>query len=81
MDESQLSDEEYLEILIEADENKRWINEHYKQLSENYSHQYICVKDRKIICSSESQKKVDHTHQELDVVCEYILPHGTAMLL
>ncbi len=81
MGESQLSDEEYLEILIKADENKRWINEHYKQLTENYSHKYICVKDREVICSSKSQKKVDHIHQELDVVCEYILPHGTAMLL
>ena len=81
MDEYQISDEEYIEILIKADENKRWINDNYKRLSDKYSHQYVCVKDKKIICSSKSQDKVDHVHLELDVVCEYILPHGTAMLL
>ena len=81
MDECKISDEEYLEILIKADENKRWINDNYQRLSGKYPNQYICVRDRKIICSGKSQKKVDHIHQELDVICEYITPHGTAMLL
>ncbi|MDO9538190.1 MAG: hypothetical protein Q7J68_07715 [Thermoplasmata archaeon] len=81
MSEQQLSEDEYLEILIKADDNRQWIHKHYTTLSAKYPNQYICVKEKKIICSGKSKVKIDHTHNELDVVCEYILPHGTAMLL
>ncbi len=81
MSKRQLNEEEYLEVLRKAEDNRRWIHKNYSALSAKYPNHYICVRARKIICSSKTGERPGHAHEELDVVCEYILPHGTAMLL
>ncbi|MBI5000855.1 MAG: hypothetical protein HZB92_04925 [Euryarchaeota archaeon] len=78
----ELSDEEYLEALTEAEYNRRWINEHYSDLAKKFPNRYVCVKRGKIIKDSLNVEAIsEFLNEKLDVVCEYIQPHGTAMLL
>ncbi len=82
MAEEDMDDDKYLEIINEAEENKKWINENYNDLAEKYSNEYICVDNKKVISHSPD---IENINKEMgkrpEIVCEYINPPGTAMLL
>jgi len=82
MTDREMSDEEYLEALKEAEANRQWIREHYKELARKYPDEYICVKNGSVVNSGRDAEALSKLlGDELDMVCEYILPYGTAMLL
>ena len=80
--EEEYTDEEMLEILKRADENWRWIEEERQRLAREYPNQYICVQDRRVVAAGEDiREALKGIKPTPDMVCEYILPHGVAMIL
>ena len=78
----EMPDEELLELLRRTEENRRWIREAHTELVERYSGQYVCVRARRVIASgADVREMLRGVARSPDMVCEYIAPHGTAMLL
>ena len=77
-----MGEERYLEIINKADENRKWIDDHYNELAQKYSNEYICVDDKEIISHSPDIENIkERIKDKPDVVCMYITPPGKAMLL
>lgn len=77
-----MGEERYLEIINKAEENRKWIDDHYNDLAKKYSNEYICVDDKEVIShSSDIEDIKEQIVNRPDVVCEYITPPGKAMLL
>ena len=82
MDEDELSDEQILELLLEAEKDRDWIQERYDELKKDYADNYIIVHDQKVISyNKDIDKLLDSTEIPEWYVCEYILPNDVAMLL
>jgi hypothetical protein len=77
---NELSDEEYLILLEEAEADRQWIIQNYPVLAKKYPNEYVCVRRGVVVRNGQD---IDALSDSLgiDVVCEYIQPHGTAMLL
>ncbi len=82
MDGNELSDEQILELLLEAERDRDWIQEKYEELKKDYADNYIIVHNQKVISHN---KDIDILLDSKEIpewyVCEYILPNGVAMLL
>lgn len=80
MTDDELSDEEYLILLEEAEADRQWIIQNYPALAKKYPNEYVCVRKGVVV---RNGRDIDSISESLgmDIVCEYIQPHGTAMLL
>ncbi|UCF07887.1 MAG: hypothetical protein JSW28_09645 [Thermoplasmata archaeon] len=82
MAEEELTEEQMLDLLIENERDREWIQKKYEELKKKYANSYIIVHNRKII---KSDSDIDRLLQSEGLpkwfVCEYILPDNVAMLL
>ncbi len=80
--EEELTDERILELLLQAERDREWIQEKYSELKKKYANNYVIVHNKRVV---KSEKDIDTLLKSTEIpewfVCEYILPDGVAMLL
>jgi hypothetical protein len=82
LEEDELSDEEMLIIIKKAEENRQWVNDHREHLVERYPNQFVCVQSGEVVAAgTDLREMLKDLELAPDAICEYILPHGTAMIL
>ena len=84
--EEDIDEEKEIEMLRYAEEQMSWIHKNYKDMQKKYAGRYIAVRDKSVISSGKSLKKVleniNKRGIDLDeVVIEYIFPKNTALIL
>ena len=81
-EDEELSEEELLALLNETEANWNWINQRRAELIEEFPNEYVCVKDQDVIAHGRDLKEIlKGITPSNDMVCEYIVPHGYAMIL